>query len=366
MRGVFRTHQNLRPIALTELFNGAIFCAATFAIIFFVGNRDLGLYSIAHASLWTDVISVSILLAITLRILKPRIALDQLWGMIKQAWPFTIYNLFYMIYFQVDQIIISLILTSAAVGVYSAPVQIVTVLLFIPIMVFQVTTPLMYKFATDDMPKYARVHRILWRYLSAFGVPAGVGLALLAEPILTLVYGQRYFAHDPALLHQAVQIMQVFGIFLAVRFVGIGHGNSLTTSDRQALRAKMQAVSVLFNIALDIIFIILWGPLGAALATLLTEIGITLTTMIIASKHVKESTWHIIRGLAPIAAATAIMALVLTLISAAVSVMVLVIFGISVYLAALWAFRFFTPKDRQLMTEIFSSRKRMKQTPPTP
>lgn len=361
MRGVFRSHQNLRPVALTELFNGATFCLATFAMIFFVQNRDTGLFAIAHASLWTDVISVLILFIITLRVLKPHLALDQLWGMIKQAWPFTIYNLFYMIYFQVDQIIISLLLTSSAVGVYSAPTQIVMVLLFIPIMVFQVTTPLMYKFASDDPKKYARIHRIMWRYLSAFGVPAGIGLWMLAKPTLAFVYGNNYFQHDPALLDQAVLIMQIFGWFLAIRFIGIAHGNSLTTSDRQKLRARMQTVSVGVNIVLDLFLVPLYGPAGAAIATLITEVGITSTTMYLASAHVGETLWSIVRGLTPIAAATAVMAATVTLISQRFSVIVLVILGASIYLAALWVFRFFTPKDRALITEIFSSRRARKQ-----
>ena len=364
MRGVFRSHSNLRPIALTELLNGATFCAATFAIIFFVKNRDLGLYGIAHASLWTDIVSVAVLCIVTVRILKPRVDISQLWGMVKQAWPFTLYNLFYMIYFQVDQIIISLILTSSAVGVYSAPTQIVTVLLFIPIMVFQVTTPLMYKFAAEDTSAYARAHRIIWRYLSAFSVPSGIGIWLLAEPIISLVYGKNYFHHDPALFHQAVLIMQIFGWFLAIRFIGIGHGNALTTSDRQKLRARMQALSVLFNIILDTILIVFYGPVGAAVATLITEVGIAAFTLFVAAKHVHESLISILQGLLPIVAATAVMAGILTLISQHLSVIMLVIFGMGIYLTALWIFRFFTPKDKRLLKEIFSSRKGTK-TPVT-
>jgi len=357
MRGVFRSHLNLRPVALTEVINGMLFCAATVIIIFTVKNPDAGLLHIAFASLWTDVVCVVALLVITLRILKPKVDLSQLRRMIAEAWPFTIYNLFYMIYFQVDQILISLILTSTAVGVYAAPAQIVTVLLFIPIMVFQVTTPLMYRLSRDDHKKYARVHRIMWRYLSAFGVPAGIGTLLLASPILTTVYGNRYFAHDPSLLAQAVTIMQLFGLFLSIRFIGISHGNALTTSDRQPLRAKIQAVAVACNVLFDIILIWFYGPIGAAISTLCIETITTLLIIVITSRNLNEPLLHITQGLLPIFAATGVMALGITLLKGHFSVILLVVFGAALYLLFLWIFHFFTQKDRLLLAEIFSRRK---------
>ncbi len=352
MRGVFRSHANLRPVALTELFNGALFCAATFAIIFLVKNPETGLFGIAHASLWTDVITVAILFIITLRLLKPAIDRSQIWGMVKQAFPFTIYNLFYMIYFQVGQILLSIMLGSIAVGSYAAPAQLVTVLLFIPIMVFQVTTPIMYRLENEDPEKYKRIHRTMWRYLSAIGIPSGVGLCLLAQPIIAFVFGADYFQNDPEQFRRAVHVMQILGIFLAVRFVGIAHGNSLTTTDRQSLRAKMQAISVGINIVLDIALIFFYGVIGAAIGTLITEIGITLSTMWLSSRHIQESWKSIATGLAPIVAAAAGMAAVLLLLKSSFSVIVLVIFGMFLYVFMLWTFRFFTAHDRTLFVEI--------------
>jgi O-antigen/teichoic acid export membrane protein len=151
-------------------------------------------------------------------------------------------------------------------------------------------------------------------------------------------------------------MMQIFGVFLAIRFVGIAHGNSLTTTDRQSLRAKMQAISVAVNIILDIALIYFYGPIGAAIATLITEIGITSSTIVLTSRHLRESFNSIAKGLMPIVAAGAGMAGMLVLLKPTVSVIVLVIFGSILYLFLLWVFRFFTPHDRALIGEIVKRR----------
>src|SRR3989339_58158 len=211
-RGAFRVIFEMKFVALMEIANGALYFITTILIISFIQNTNTGLLALAHTRLWVNVLVVVILLLATLRYVKPKFSLSALWPMIKQSYVFTLYNMFFMLYFQVDQIIISIMQDAKAVGAYTAPSNIVTFFLFIPLMIFQVTMPLMYRYSKDNLEQYKRINHALWRYLCAFGIPAGVGIALLAPQIMTLVYHNKY--------QSSSALLMVMGIFLSVRFLG--------------------------------------------------------------------------------------------------------------------------------------------------
>lgn len=347
MRSIFRVMLKLKVVALLEVLNGAAYLLVALAIFAMVTDRDVGALGLAHANLWTNTAMVVALSIYTLFFVKPAFSARQIWPMIKQSYVFTLYNMFFMLYFQIDQIIISMMNDNLSVGVYSAPAKVVSMLLFIPIMVFQVTMPIMYKFSENHPAKYARVNRLIFRYLAAFGIPAGIGISLLADQITPLLF------HKPEYVASIV-IMQVMGWFLAVRFTGLSQGNSLTTTDRQGLRAGIQVVSIVINIVLDIVLIARYGIVGAAIATLITEICIEAAYLYFSAKYLDESLFKNLFQLLPVVLSTAVMAIALVLIKPHVHVMVSVLFGAIIYLGFLWVFRFFKDADRKILKELRS------------
>lgn len=347
MRGIFRVMMRLKAVAILEVINGALYLLLAIWIFGAVTDKDMGLIGLAHANLWTNVLMVVALFIYTLKFVKPHVDLRQIPAMVKQSYVFTLYNMFFMLYFQIDQIILSIMRGPAEVGIYSAPAKIVNVFLFIPIMTFQVTMPLMWRLSSSNMEKYKKVNMIIWRYLAAFGVPAGIGLALLASEIVPFVFRKpEYLASIP--------VMAVLGWFLSVRFMGISQGNSMTTSDREGLRAVIQIISVGINIVLDIWLIARYGAYGAAIATLITETLICSSYIIYSVRQLQESVSYTIRQLAPIGAATAVMSGLIALAKGHLHVIVLVVCGALVYLLFLWIFRFFKATDKQMLKQLTS------------
>ncbi len=344
MRGIFRVLLKLKAVAILETLNGILYFLITLWIITSFANVDVGLLGIAHSRLWVNVVIVLALFIYTLKFVRPSFAPKEIWPMIKQSYVFTLYNVFFMLYFQIDQIILSIIHGKTAVGIYSASSKLVGVLLFIPLMIFQVTMPIMYRYSKNDMEKYKRVNFTIWRYLIAFGFPAGVGLWLLAPEIIQLVYGTEYLA--------SVLILQILGWFLAIRFLGISQGNSMTTTDRQGLRAGIQVVTVGINIILDIWLIQKHGAAGAAVATLITESLIAGSYLIFSARYLKESILSNFMSIVPVLLASAGMVGMLTLAKPHFHVIVLVIFGIITYSILLWVFRFFKAYDRTILNQL--------------
>lgn len=346
MRGIFRVLLKLKFVAMLEVINGLLYLLFAIWIFATVTDKDLGLLGLAHSRLWVNVLIVVALFLYTLKFIKPTFALNQVWPMVKQSYVFTLYNVFFMLYFEIDQIILSIMKDATEVGIYGAPAKIVNLLLFIPIMIFQVTMPIMYRYSKNDIEKYKRINHATWRYIAAFGVPAGLGLWFLAPEIMN------WFAvRDPAYF-LSIPVLHVFGWFLVIRFIGISQGNSLTTTDRQGLRAFIQILSLGVNIVLDIWLIQKYGAYGAATATLITEVMITSSYLYFSARYLKESIPKNLLSLLPIFAASAGMLGILALAKPHVHVIVLVIFGFIVYALLLWVFRFFKSYDRKIIQQI--------------
>ncbi len=349
MRGAFRVTQNMGFIAIQEAINGALFLISTIVIFAVVHDKAAGLYGIVIAQLAINTLSVIVLLIYTLRSVTPVFDVSHIRGMLKQSYSFGLNNVFFMLYFQIDQIIISILLGTTAVGIYSAPTKVVYILLFIPSIVFQVTTPLMFRWSVRARDKYKQLNRIQYRYLSAVGIPAGIGLSLLAGQIIPLIF------HRPEYT-ASIPIMEVMGAFLAIRFIGIALSNALTTSDRQQLRALLQIVFIGLNIILDILLIRQYGIIGAAYGSTISELGLSLACLIVTIRYLRESPWQYIRDAIPILLASSLMGLVLILVRQHLHVILVVAIGTAVYALALYLFRFFQPGDKAIFKQLMPTK----------
>lgn len=345
MRAIFRILMKLKFVALLEVLNGFFYLIITISIFTIVSDRDVGVLAIAQSRLWINVLFVVILFFYTIRFVKPLFSFKELPEMIKKSYIFTLYNFFMMVYFQIDQIILSIMKTPLDVAIYSAPTKVVIILLFIPVMVFQVSMPIMYRASKKNMDRYKRINTLLFRYITAFGIPAGIGLALLADQIIPMLFHRKEFL-------DSIEIMQLMGIFLAMRFIGISQGNALTTMDKEKVRAKIQMISIGVNIILDILFIYYFGVIGAAIGTLSTEIIMGSLYLFYSAKYLQEPLRNTFKMLLPIFFATIGMSFVIVLIKSSLHVIVSVLIGMCVYVLFLFLFQFFKRQDVRIFKEI--------------
>lgn len=349
-RAVFRSHQKLQSIAFTEFATGLLFLILAFAVSFIHTDKSTLLFWFAGASVCAQLSNIAILGIQALRLEPPRVRLGILPRMLSAAKHFFLYNVFLLLYFQIDQILISLIISPEAVSVYSAPAQLINVLLFIPLMVFQATTPLMFEWFDVAREKYMKLLNLQWRYLLACSVPMGTGIFILATHILHLVYGKKFF--DPGTFQNATHILQLFALFLTLRFSTVVLMNALMTSDYAHVRMRYQLVTVVGNVILDLILIPHIGAIGGAISTVIVE---TLALILLLSTHQSVGlarAAHMLPSLIRIVLASAIMGFAVFLLRSQLPVIVLSIGGAAIYIGALFASGFFTAEDRSLFSQL--------------
>lgn len=93
-------------------------------------------------------------------------------------------------------------------------------------------------------------------------IPAAVGIVLVAEPAITLVFGGDYA--------NAVPVLQILSLYLILIASNQIISNALHYLGRSKSRAILRSITAVLNLLLNILLIPLFGIVGAATATVIT------------------------------------------------------------------------------------------------
>lgn len=164
---------------------------------------------------------------------------------------------------QVDTVLVGYFLNPAAVGFYSLGKQI-SDFLIVPAtsLGFSVSPTYGEQKAKETLEDAASIYERTFTLVVALYVPAAVGLALVADPAIPLVFGQEYAG--------AVPIVQVFGAYVLLRAVDKITNDGLDYLGRAKARASIKGGVSVGNFVLNLVMIPALGVVGAAVATVLT------------------------------------------------------------------------------------------------
>jgi len=211
--------------------------------------------------------------------------LSRLVVMLKRGLPYGISVIFLFVYFQIDMLMLSLMRPPIEVGIYAAAYRLIAVLLFIPGILTSVLYPILFQLGVESKEKHRGTIEKIFKVLSAVGIPGSVLIFVLADPLLTWLYGGGY--------PESVPILMLLSWFFALECLSFSLGDVLTTTDRQWTRAKIQGSAALLNIAINLYAIPRYGIYGASVATLITELYVFIAFYWIVRRYVyKIQTWR--------------------------------------------------------------------------
>lgn len=204
---------------------------------------------------------------------------------------------------RIDTVLVGLFLNPLAVSYYVLSKQI-TEFVTIPAgsLGFSVSPTYGEQKANDELDRAARIYERTLESVLVLYVPAAVGLFLVAEPTVTLVFGTAYAGAAPVL-----QILAVYVVFQTVTNVTTG---ALDYLGRARDRAIAKGVTAVANVALNIALIPMYGVEGAAIATVVTFGLYTLVNVYIMQLELSIEFHRIARSLSLTAVTTVGMAAV--------------------------------------------------------
>ncbi|HOF50622.1 MAG TPA: flippase [Candidatus Colwellbacteria bacterium] len=248
---------------------------------------------------------------------------------ILSAWPFGLVSLLGIVMINIDMMMLGLISTAAEVGFYSAAQKPIQFIYIIPSLISAAFLPSLSRLACKNDKKDCFRDRIEQGVKATLfiALPAAIGGAILAEPIMLLLYGSGYIAATTSFMILCLTFVVVFPSALVV--------NAAFAAERNQKEFVVYAVlGIAGKIILDLIFIPLFGIIGAAVSTMLNQIIINAYIW----KKVREITdFSVLPQLKKIIPTTGIMGIVAYVnLLIGVPVLVNIIVAAGIYLGILW------------------------------
>jgi O-antigen/teichoic acid export membrane protein len=313
-----------------------------------------GVIPVAVLSVPVSLIGLLILFITTKRLQRLNLKFNYqmtLW-MLKASFPFLLFSGFIVIYGQIDTIIISLLVNEQGVGWYGVTDRLYGTFLFVPSIFISTVYPTLSRMYDSETHNLPNLIRRSFELMIMVAIPIGLGLSLIANPLVILLFGSEFANSGP--------ILTVRGIVLIFTYLNMLFGIFLISIDRQKEWVIVMGVATFLSIPLDLLLVPLSetlfsnGPMGGAFSYMITELGMFLAALFLLPKGTltRSNAWYATRvslaGLAMV---------VVTWWSRNLIIALPILMGAASYLAFLILFRVIKKEDwdliRMMSTKMF-------------
>ncbi|MHB1587481.1 MAG: flippase [Acidiferrobacteraceae bacterium] len=196
----------------------------------------------------------------SLRSLRVHLAMAR--KLIGESWPLIISGMAIGIYMRIDQVMLGQMLGNAAVGIYSAATRLTEFSYIIPTMIVASASPALFSLRNTNEALFLQRLEQLLRVLTALALAIALPTTLLSTLIIRLLYGNSY-AESATVL--AVHVWAAVFVFS-----GVAQHSWFLAEGLVKLTAVRTVIGALANIGLNLVMIPRYGPVGAAVATLVS------------------------------------------------------------------------------------------------
>ncbi|MGQ0764474.1 MAG: oligosaccharide flippase family protein [Gemmatimonadota bacterium] len=235
------------------------------AIVIFVhGSADVGLVPVAHVA-GAALTSLALLAALRARgvIVPLRWSVAEAVPVFRRSVSLVGFTLLGLLLFNFDLIFLRIVTSADAAGLYAAAYTLVAFAANVIVAFAHTVLPALVRLEGDRSARDA-VYATACAHAFAMAVPVGVGAAFVAPLLIGTVFGAEYSSAAPALSWLALAIP-----LAALRELPI---IGLLAAHREDRLLRVNALTVVANVALVTAFVPRYGLVGAAVCTVVTEL----------------------------------------------------------------------------------------------
>ncbi len=177
-----------------------------------------------------------------------------------------------VIYERADITMIGIFLGKTAAGLYGPAVSLMTTLFLIPQAIYEVMLAWISQIYVQNPDSIAKRAFQLVLASTALGIGLGLGLAVMAHPLVWVIYGPAYAASG--------DILVILSTILIFKSISFALASVITAVGWQGRRVIVQLISAGLNIGLNLIFIQVYGLIGVAYIYIVSESVLMLGYMI--------------------------------------------------------------------------------------
>jgi O-antigen/teichoic acid export membrane protein len=194
------------------------------------------------------------------------ITFDNIKYLFSNSWPFILSGGVALIYQRIDQVMLKAMISSEAVGYYSAAAKIIIISSYFPVLLANSLVPALTKAYKKSEEFYLHIRQLFNDAVIFLGFAITIVFFLFSTKLVQITFGEMFDDCNAIL-----KILIFKNLFLAI---AIGADYCILVENKQKLIAIKQVLGVIINIVLNIILIKAYGAVGAAIATIVTYLTI--------------------------------------------------------------------------------------------
>ncbi len=267
LNAIFQGREIMQYIPLIEIFSKGLGLAMCLACIYL----GLGINMIAS----TAIIALSLAAVIQFAILRRYMSIRPTWNtalsfeILRLSWPYFVSSLVLIVYSEIDKLIMPAMVDERTVGWYSVAASLATTLVFIPNILSTAVFPALSRGAAGGSESATRILRKSFDVALIAGVPIGFGLAIVARPLVDLIYQSKFPESGP--------VLSIMSIMLIFTYISTVLGRFLVASGRTNQWTLAMIACIVLAFPLNFL-LIPWaertfanGAIGGALRLFFTE-----------------------------------------------------------------------------------------------
>lgn len=210
--------------------------------------------------------------------------------MLSRSKYYIIPSLMVVVFQHTDRIMLKLMVGDAETGLFSAAMTCTGMTGFVFSAITDSARAVVLETKERSPEQYEKRVVQLYSIITAFALAQSVCITILAKPIVYLLYGKAYLAAVPIL--QLAVWYDTFGHYGSVRNIWI------LAEEKQKYLTKINLGGALVNVALNACLIPVWGGVGAAIASIISQF-FTNVMMGFILKPIRRNNYLMLKGLNP-------------------------------------------------------------------
>ena len=326
LNGIFQKNLAMDKVAVGELVGKIVQVAVVIAAV----KMRLSFDWIVASLLFNMIASLLIVFFWSKKYLRFKLRFDFVYWkkFFKEALPIGIGSIIVFVYFKMDTILLSVMKTSADVGIYNAAYKVLENVSFFPAMIIGLILPIMSNTIFTNKARFNEISNKTFKVFVILVVPLVIGTWFLADGVIQLIGGGQFF--------QSGAVLRILIFALAAIFFGGFFNNILIAGNLQKRLMHIWIAAAIGNVGLNLIFIPRFSYFGAAYISAGTEIFVAILAWYVAKRRLEY--FPRLEKKLNILGAGLLMAAFLFLLNGA-NFFVAALSSAAVYLAALWLFQ---------------------------
>ncbi|MDP1833837.1 MAG: flippase [Candidatus Moranbacteria bacterium] len=277
LNGVFQKNLAMDRVAVGELAGKAV----QVVTIILVVRANLGFNWIISALLLNMMVNFGIIYFLAKKYVRIRLRFDfDYWkSFLKESAPMGIAAIVTFVYFKMDTILLSVLKSSADVGIYNAAYKVLENITFFPGMIAGLVMPIMAHSIFANRGRFVDVADKTFKVFVILVVPLVIGTLFLADDVIRLIGGAGFA--------EAGVVLRILVFALAFIFFGQFFNTVLIVGNLQKKLMWMLGLAALLNVGLNLIFIPEFSYMAAACISVITEFTVVVLTAGLVARKLK-------------------------------------------------------------------------------